>query len=54
MNYAVKANSGMESVPVGLYNSSTGLLAQEGVYSRAVVWPGGTTEVPVDCVSGAL
>ena len=51
MNYVVGADSGMESLPVGLYNSSQ---KQYSAYARLVVWPGGTTDVPTDFVLGEL
>ena len=50
MNFVVEADGGMGSVPVGLYNSSLG---EYTAYERAVVWPGSTTVVPVDYLSGA-
>ena len=45
MNFVVEADGGMGSVPVGLYNSSLG---EYTAYERAVVWPGGTHQVPRD------
>ena len=49
MNYVVGTAGGMESVSVGGYNkSSSGYLA----YEQAVIWPGGTTNVPVDISTG--
>ena len=39
------------SVPVGVFNSSTG---QYQAYKQAVIWPGGTPEVPTDYISGVL
>ena len=51
MNYVGGEDGGMESVPVGMYDIEAGeYKAYEG---KKVVWPGGTTEVPVDYVSGA-
>ena len=44
----IKANV-MNSVAIGLYNSST---EQYVAYERAILWPGGTLEVPADFVEG--
>ena len=51
MNYVVGADGKMDRLPVGMYNST---LEQYMAYERAVVWPGNTTEVPLDYVSGAV
>ena len=45
MNYVVGKGGQMGSVPVGAYNSTS---QQYTPYEQAVVWPGNTTEVPVD------
>ena len=49
MNYVVDART--RSVPVGVFSSST---QQYTAYKRAVVWPGGTTDEPIDYLSGAF
>ena len=51
MSYVLGADGGMDSVAVGVYNSSMG---QYRAYETEVVWPGGTADVPVSYVSGAL
>ena len=51
MNYVQGADGGMNSVPVGVYSHTE---HQYRAYERAVVWPGNTTEVPMDYVSGAF
>ena len=48
MNYIMEANGAVGSVPVGVYTMTTG---QYTAYRRAVVWPGNTTDVPLDHVS---
>ena len=48
MNYVVEEEGEMDRVAVGMYNK------QYVPYERAVVWPGGTTKVPLDYFSGAL
>ena len=53
MNYVLGADGAMESVPVGLYNSSERTYS---AYGREVIWPGNTTDTPLDrrgavCVS---
>ena len=51
MNYVLREGGAIESVPVGLYNSTT----QEFLaYERAVVWPGNSSEIPADFFSGVL
>ena len=45
LNYIVEVDGEMRTVPVGLYNRT---LQQYSAYERAVVWPGRTTEVPID------
>ena len=50
MNYVVDANGDLDRVPVGVYGGSNSTEQQYRVYERAVVWPGGTTEVPADYV----
>ena len=48
MSYVAEGDV-MSSVGVGFYNRT----AQQYIeYERAVVWPGGATEVPVDYVAG--
>ena len=49
MNYVLEEGDVMNSVAVGLYNSTLG---QYEAYERAVVWPGRTKEVPTDYSSG--
>ena len=49
-NYVVKADGTMGSVPVGVYNH---IDQQYTASKQAVVWPGGTLEVPLDYLSGA-
>ena len=51
INYLLDADGAMVRVPVGMYSSKA---KQYRAYDQAVVWPGGTTEVPTDYVSGAL
>ena len=51
MNYVVEADGRVESMPVGLYNSTR---KEYLAYERAVVWPGSTTKVPADYFSGEL
>ena len=51
INYILKADGVMGSVPVGSYNEA---LQQYRAYGEAVVWPGGSTEVPVDYFSGVI
>ena len=51
MNYVLEAGNATSSVAVGMFNSTQG---QYKAYERAVVWPGKTTEVPVDYLSGTL
>lgn len=48
MNYVVKGGGGIDSVSVGLYN----ITAQQYTAKKPVVWPGNTTETPLDCQSG--
>ena len=50
MTYVLKVRDVMSSVAVGVYNSSVG---QYKAYEREVLWPGKTTEVPVDYFLGA-
>ena len=45
MKYAIAANCVMESVPVGIYDSTSFI-----AYDVAVRWPANMTEVPVDWV----
>ena len=45
VNYVVGQDGEIDTVPVGLYNST---LQQYIAYGRTVVWPGKTMEVPVD------
>ena len=49
MNYVAGADGAVESVPVGLLNST---MQEYMAYERAVVWPGITVKVPVDYFSG--
>ena len=49
MNYVMEANGAVGSVPVGVYNTATG---QYTAYGGAVIWPGNSTDVPLDYVSG--
>ena len=49
MNFVMEEDGGMGSVAVGLYNLTEG---QYQSYDRAVVWPGNTTAVPGDFLSG--
>ena len=49
MNYVQGADGGMNSVQVGVYSHAD---QQYRSYDRAVVWPGNTTQVPVDYISG--
>ena len=49
INYVLEANGTLGSVLVGVYNCT---LEQYEAY-KAVVWPGNTTEVPADYISGA-
>ena len=49
MNYVVEEGDVMHSVPVGRFNSTLG---QYKACERAVIWPGNTTTVPVDYLSG--
>ena len=49
MNFVMEEDGGMGSVAVGLYNLTEG---QYQSYDRAVVWPGNTTTVPGDFLSG--
>ena len=49
MNYVKGADSGMSSVPVGMYSNT---LHQYMAYERAVIWPGSTTDVPADFFLG--
>ena len=51
MNYVHRGDNRMNSVPVGVYSHTE---HQYRSYDRAVVWPGNTTEVPIDYVSGAF
>ena len=51
MNYVMEANGAVGSVPVGVYSTITG---QYTAYKRAVVWPGNSTDVPLDHVSGSI
>ena len=50
MNYVVRADGGIGSVPVGLYNNSAE--QQYTAWKRVVIWPGNMTEVPVDYLFG--
>ena len=50
MNYVVAADGGVGCVPVGFYSSDE---QRYTAYARAVIWPGNTTNVPVDYSSGA-
>ena len=54
MNVVARADSGMSSIAVGMYNSFSGnnTLQQYKAYERAVIWPGSTTDVPADFVLG--
>ena len=49
MNYVQGADGGMNSVPVGAYSHAD---QQYRAYERAVVWPGNTTQVLIDYISG--
>ena len=51
MNYVLEEGDVMSSVAVGVYNRT---LQQYKAYERALVWSGGTTEVPVDYISGGI
>ena len=51
MSIVQGADAAMESVPAGVYSNTE---QQYRVYEQTVVWPGGTTVVPVDYVSGAF
>jgi hypothetical protein len=51
ISYVVKAGNVMRSVAVGMFDS---MQWQYKAYERAVVWPGNTTEVPVDYSLGEL
>ena len=48
MNYVESAASAISGVPIGRYNVT---LQQ---YRALVLWPGNTTDVPVDYASGAF
>ena len=48
MNYVMRADGVMSSMPVGVYNSE---VRQYEAYDRAVMWPGSTEEVPEDWIS---
>ena len=50
MNYVMGTAPKMRSEPFGMYNST---LQQYTAYEKVVVWPGRTTEVPIDYSSGA-
>ena len=50
MSIVQGADAAMESVPAGVYSNTE---QQYRAHERTVVWPGGTTVVPVDYVSGA-
>ena len=50
MNFVMEAHGGVGSVPVGRYDTT---LEEYTAYEQAVVWPGSTTVVPLDYVSGA-
>ena len=50
MNYVMGTAPKMRSEPFGMYNST---LQQYTAYEQVVVWPGRTTEVPIDYSSGA-
>ena len=45
MNYAERGEAGMDSVAIGLYNTTTHEYISMG---RAVVWPGNTKNTPID------
>ena len=45
MNYVLRVDGVMSSVPVGVYDSEVG---QYEAYDRAVMWPGSTEDVPAD------
>ena len=49
MNYVVDTLGVLVGVPIGVYNKT---LQQYSPYERAVMWPGGTTDVPVDFLPG--
>ena len=49
MNYVLEEGDVTHSVAVGVFNSTEG---QYEAYTRAVVWPGNTIEVPADYFSG--
>ena len=51
MNYVLGPSNVIRSVTVGVYNSSR---RRYMPYEQAVLWPGNTTEVPVDLLSGGL
>ena len=52
MNYVFKAQGGMGSMPVGVFNRSS---SSYFAYKREVVWPGNiTVEVPVDHLPGSF
>ena len=51
MNFVIEAGNVMRSVAVGMFNSTEG---QYEAYERVVVWPGKTTEIPADYISGEL
>ena len=51
MNYVVGADDVMSSVAVGMFDAT---LKEYKAYEQAVVWPGGTMDIPVDYLSGAF
>ena len=51
MNYVLEADGQIGSLPVGMYNSTK---KQYRAYNWEVVWPGNTTTVPADYLSGTL
>ena len=47
MNYVERSEAGMDSVVIGVYNTTTHKYTLMG---RAVVWPGNTKNTPVDFI----